>query len=149
MRARARRQALAVIIVALIATIIAWYATYPRVKYAKLNNLIEIAYTPVAYPALVFKFEDPVGADAATISSMSASLQSFTPAADAPAGSAELVDALTASGGVPFVPSLLPDPTQLATNTLPSGVTPSNFAAPMVVRGTGSIWMTPASISAN
>jgi hypothetical protein len=149
MNSTTKNQLIAVVIVALIAVIVAWYIV-TRQKYYQNATLTQIQYTPPTGdpPYLVFTFSQPL--DPTQVKGTTAVLKSFqvSSISPTPAAIAEPFVALLtqgpqvsgkAQGPAPFVPTLAPvAPAALTTNTLPAQV--SAYTLPMTITGTGTMW---------
>jgi hypothetical protein len=146
-----KKQLVALILVALIVVLVAWYLLTRQTHY-QVATLTEIRYAPTTEtpPYLTFTFSQPL--DPARVRGATAVLKSFqvSPSSPTPpATAAPFLALLTrgpeaggkAQGPVPFVPIYATwAPSVLTTNTLPGQVAP--FTAPMTITGTGIMWFT-------
>lgn len=132
---KTKSQLIAVVVVALIAVIVAWYVRTRQVHY-QLESLTRIDYTPAAAPYLTYTFSQPL--PAGQLAGNAAVLKSFTVAADSPTPPATanaLIGLLTK--GLPFVPDAQTTPNVLTSNTLPAGAPRTQ----MSITGGGVMWL--------
>jgi hypothetical protein len=139
MRARTKRQLIAVLIVAIIAAAAAWYVSTRQAVY-RFATLRAIHYSPAsgAPPYLTFEFTGPLIPD--QVAGNTAILKKFIVDPGSPTTAAEATPFLQMLGAMPFVPLPMPSPALVTTNTLPNNV--SAYASPMTITGAGEIWFT-------
>ena len=135
MGGRARNLLTALVAVALVVVVAAWYLAARPVRY-QLSTLTRIDYSPAAAPYLTYTFSQPV--PPGQVAGNTALLRSFTVDAASPtppAAAAGLIALLTK--GLPFAPNAQPLPNALTTNVLQAGAPPT----PMTVTGSGTMWL--------
>lgn len=155
---RTKDELVAVIILALVAVFAAWYATYPRRRYAKVATLVGIEVHPPPPPSeecgscpagttcvgrvcsevppvVAFRFSEPLPkALAVDQSALLKSFNSNDPLAP------QVVAALTANGGVPFIPVFSPLRTEVVTNSAPAAIYGVVPPGGVTLSGSGVMW---------
>lgn len=126
---KTKNQLIAVIIVLIVITIVAWYLLLPRPHVIRLTNLAEISYSPPSSttcpsgacpPNFTFKFSSPLPA---SVAAGTAVLKSFTlsPISTTNAAMANYIIGVLIKNSVPFTPVMSNSHT-ITSNTMPAAV---------------------------
>lgn len=153
---KTKSQLIAVVIVALIAVIAAWYVT-TRQTYYQYSTLVRIDYVPppaasicspacptgqscvgggcvATTPFLTFTFSQPLAPS--QVAGNTASFKSFAVGADSPTSATAAGPFTELLTKVPFAPDPQTSATVITTNTLPAGAS----TTAMTITGSGSMW---------
>jgi hypothetical protein len=142
MKTATRNRLLFAAVVALVVTLVAWYATLPRPTYDYADTLVQIVYDKAA-GEMRYIFSVPITVGGGGWVPASAFLRSFTvTSSDAdPATADALVSALLQGGkqgGTPFVPEVDEGHTTLTTSSVPPVAVQDSYPA-MTLGGYGTM----------